>query len=130
MRGYGLTQSLAAVWSNFQAADWKFPEIPPRAILRRIGVDERWLDQSEFRRAHWFWEQRPVPLLGEHWPVYALVMAVAVALLAIPVWGVVLAGCWIVSAFVGIVRDIVRLARWRRNYESSVARLIRTSQTG
>ena len=73
--------------------------------------------------------QRPVPLLGEHWPVYALVMAVAVALLAIPVWGVVLAGCWIVSAFVGIVRDIVRLARWRRNYESSLARLIRTSQT-
>ena len=127
MRGYGLTQSLAAMWRNFQVGDWKFPELPPRAILRTIDMDEQWLDDSEFRRAVWFWEQRPGLLLGEHWPVYALVMIIAVALLWIPVWGVALAVCWIVLAFVGIVRDIVRLSRWRRNYESSRARLLRMS---
>jgi hypothetical protein len=128
LRDYGLTQSLAAMWSNFQAGDWRFPEIPPRAILRRIDIDEEWLDDAEFRRALWFWQQRPALLLGEHWPLYALVMLVAVALLWIPVWGVALASLWIVLAFVGIVIDIVRLSRWRRNYESSIARMLRISQ--
>jgi len=117
------------MWSNFQAGDWKFPEIPPRAILRSIDIDEQWLDDAEFKRALWFWEQRPALLLGEHWPLYALVMVLAVALLAVPVWGVALASLWIVLAFVGIVMDIVRLSRWRRSYESSIARLLRISQS-
>ena len=116
------------MWSNFQAGDWKFPEIPPGAILRSFDIDEQWLDDAEFKRALWFWEQRPALLLGEHWPLYALVMVLAVALLAIPVWGVALASLWIVLAFVGIVMDIVRLSRWRRSYESSIARLLRISQ--
>jgi hypothetical protein len=113
------------MWRNFQGGDWKFPELPPGAILRRIDINEHSLDDAEIRRALWFWEQRPGLLLGEHWPAYALVMIMAVALLGIPVWGVALASCWIVLAFVGIVRDIVRHSRWRRNYESSIARLLR-----
>jgi hypothetical protein len=116
------------MWSNFQAADWKFPELPPRAILKTIRLDERWLDDFELRRAQWLWERRPALMLGDDWPVYALVIIIALLLFLIPVWGVALSSCWILIAFAGIFRDIVRLSRWRRDYESSIARLVRSWQ--
>ena len=125
MKAYGLNQRLATMWSNFQAADWKFPELPPRAILKTIHLDARWLDDSELGRAQWLWERRPALMLGDDWPVYAFVIIIALLLFLIPVWGVALSGCWIMIAFAGIFRDIVRLSRWRRDYESSIARLVR-----
>ena len=125
MKAYSLSQRLATMWSNFQAADWKFSELPPRAILKTIRLDERWLDDFELRRAQWLWERRPALMLGEDWLVYALVIIIALSLFLIPVWGVALSGCWIMITFAGIIRDIVRLSRWRRDYESSIARLVR-----
>jgi len=68
LRDYGLTQNLAAMWRNFQAGDWKFPELPPRA--------------------------------GD------------------PGLGCCFGGLLDRFGIVGIVRDIVPLSRWRRNYES------------
>ena len=126
MKAYGLNQRLATMWSDFQAADWKFPELPPRAILKTIHLDARWLDDSELGRAQWLWERRPALMLGDDWPVYAFVIIIALLLFLIPVWGVALSGCWIMIAFAGIFRDIVRLSRWRRDYESSIARLVRS----
>jgi len=114
------------MWSNFQTGDWKYLEIPPHAILTGIHVDELWLDDSELRRAQWFWDQRPSLILGEDWLIYALVMLVGLALFLIPVWGVTLTCGWITFAFVGIFSDIVRLSRWRRDYEASIERLLRS----
>ena len=125
MKAYGLNQRLAKLWSNFQAADWKFPEQPPRAILKTIRLDKRWLDDFELRRTQWLWERRPALMLGEDWRVYALAIIIALSLFFIPVWGAALSGGWIMITFAGIFRDIVRLSRWRRDYESSIARLIR-----
>jgi hypothetical protein len=125
LKVYGLNQRLAAMWSDFQAADWKFPELPPRAILKTIHFDKRWLDNFELRRAQWLWERRPALMLGEDWRAYALVIIIALSLFLVPVWGAALSGCWIMITFTGIFRDIVRLSRWRRDYESSIARLIR-----
>jgi len=39
LKAFGLTQRMAKMWSDFLATDWKFPEIPPRAILTNIYVD-------------------------------------------------------------------------------------------
>jgi hypothetical protein len=128
LKTYGLNQRLATLWSNFQAADWKFPELPPRAILKTIHPEKRWLDDFELRRAQWLWERRPGLMLGEDWAVYALVLVIALSLFLIPVWGAALSGCWAMIVFAGIFRDTVRLSRWRRDYESSVARLIRNSE--
>jgi hypothetical protein len=112
--------------SDFLAADWKFPEMPPRAILTKIEVEKFLLDDAELKRAQWFWNRRPSLILGEDWLVYALVMLVGFGLFLIPLWGVTLAGCWIMAALVGIFSDIVRLSRWRRDYEQSIARLLRS----
>jgi hypothetical protein len=117
---------LKNMWSDFLAAGWKFPEMPPRAILTKIEVEKFLLDDAELKRAQWFWNRRPSLILGEDWLVYALVMLVGFGLFLIPLWGVTLAGCWIMAALVGIFSDIVRLSRWRRDYEQSIARLLRS----
>ena len=117
---------LKNMWSDFLAADWKFPETPPRAILTKIEVEKFLLDDAELKRAQWFWNRRPSLILGEDWLIYALVMLVGFGLFLIPLWGVTLAGCWITAALVGIFSDIVRLSRWRRDYEQSIARLLRS----
>jgi hypothetical protein len=119
---------LKKMWGDLLAGDWKFPEMPPRAILTRIQVDKFVLDDSELKRAQWFWNRRPALILGEDWLIYALVMLVGFGLFLIPLWGVALACCWITFALVGIFSDIVRLSRWRRDYEQSIARLLRSSQ--
>jgi hypothetical protein len=53
-------------------------------------------------------------------------MFVGLALSLIPALGITLSCCWITFAFVGIFSDIVRLSRWRRDYEVSIARLLRS----
>jgi hypothetical protein len=119
---------LKKMWSDVLAADWKFPEMPPHAILAKIQVDKISLDDAELKRAQWFWNRRPSLILGEDWLVYALVMLVGFGLFLIPLWGVTLACSWITAALVGIFSDIVRFSRWRRDYEQSIARLLRSSQ--
>ena len=119
---------LKKMWSDLLAADWKFPEMPPRAILTKIHFDKFLLDDSELKRAQWFWNRRPSLVLGEDWLGYALVILVGFALLWTPFLGVTLLCCWITAAFVGIFNDIVRLSRWPRDYEQSIARLLRSSQ--
>jgi hypothetical protein len=64
LKGFGLNQHLAKMWSDFLATDWKFPEIPSRAIQTKIHVDNLWLDESELKRAQWFWDRRPSLILG------------------------------------------------------------------
>ena len=119
---------LKNMWNDLLAANWKFPEMPPRAILTKIQADKFLLDDAEFKRAQWFWNRRPSLILGEDWLVYALVMLLGLGLFLVPFWGVTLSCSWITAALVGIFSDIVRLSRWRRDYEQSVARLLRSSQ--
>jgi len=88
LKAFGLTQRMAKMWSDFLATDWKFPEIPPRAILTKIYVDNLWLDDSELKRAQWLWDRRPSLILGEDWLVYAVVMLVGLALFLTPVLGI------------------------------------------
>ena len=128
LKAFGLTQRMSKMWSDFLATDWKFPEIPPRAILTKIHVDSLWLDDSELKRAQWLWDRRPSLILGEDWLVYALVMLVGLALFLTPVLGITLSCCLITFAFAGIFSDVVRLSRWRRDYEVSIARLLRSLQ--
>ena len=129
MKDYGLNQRLATMWSDFQAADWKFPELPPRAILKTIHLDKRWLNDFEFRRAQWLWERRPALILGEDWRVYALVIIITLSLFLIPVWGAAFSGCWRMIAFARICRDIVRLSRWPETTSQALSAWFETWKT-
>ncbi len=128
MKGHGLVQRISIIWSNFLAGEWKFPELPPRAMLEAMPLEVRWLNDFELKRAQWLWERRPVLILREDWPAYAFVVLIALAPLLIPVWGIALSCAWMALAFAAIFIDIVRLSRWRRDYEISIVRLLRQSE--
>jgi hypothetical protein len=74
------------------------------------------------------WSRKPRSLLGKGTPGYILVMSAGLPLLLLPGFGVLLAAAWYVATFVAFVRDRVRSARWRREYEVSIVRVIRSSR--
>jgi hypothetical protein len=84
------------------------------------------VDLDEFVRANWMWERRPGLLLGESFLGYLIALLVEFGLLLIPNVGILLAlGC-LSGMLLLVARDMVRLVRWRNQYESSIARLIRS----
>jgi hypothetical protein len=128
LKGHGLIRRISITWSNFLAGEWKFPELPPQAMLEAMRLEVRWLNAFELKRAQWLWERRPVLILREDWPAYAFVVLIALAPLLIPVWGIAVSCAWMTLAFAAIFIDIVRLSRWRRDYEISIVRLLRQSE--
>jgi hypothetical protein len=116
-------------WKDFHADQkWKFPELPPSQFKRRLEFNRLGFDLSELERANWFWRRRPCLILGQGLPGYLLVVFVGVLLLFVPKIGVPLDfGCLFV--FYGVIAlDTVRLVRWRRQYETSISRLLRMPQ--
>lgn len=86
------------------------------------------IDYAEFQRVEWMWNRKPRPLLGEGVSGYLLLVFVALVLLFIPHLGVLFAAAWCLVMFAAIANDTVRLARWRREYESGMVRVIRSSR--
>ena len=82
------------------------------------------IDNDELARANWFWRRRPrlLPVVSSIvWLIVAL--GLPLWLFVVPVIGVPL----LIVAPVIVNTDIVQSARWRRQYESSIDRLFRTS---
>ena len=114
-------------WQDFNATNhWSFPELPPRDILRSLDSHISDVDHDEFVRAQWMWKRRPGPLLGKTLLVYLVAILIGFVLLLIPAAGILVACCWLSGMFLVIAQDVVRLVRWRRQYESSIARVIRS----
>ena len=115
-------------WKDFNSEDrWRFPEIAPWQIQRSLGNPI--VDYWERVRAEWMWQRRQRPFLGAGAFGYALIVAVSVSLLLIPVVGIFLEAAWLPGCFLLIALDVVRNVRWRRDYEKSLCRMIRTMQS-
>jgi hypothetical protein len=115
-------------WKDFISEDqWRFPEIAPRQIERSLGNPV--VDYWERVRAEWMWHRRPRPFLGAGVFGYALIVAVSVSLLLIPVVGIFLEAAWLPGCFLLVALDVVKNVRWRRDYEKSLCRMIRTMQS-
>ena len=117
----------ANFWSDFNSEnEWRFPDVAPWRLQGLLG----WpiLDQAEHIRAEWMWRRRPRLLLGEGIFGYCLVIGVGIALLFVPGTGILLDLVWLLINSLFIASDTVRLNRWRRDYEASLDRLIRTMQ--
>ena len=121
---HGLGQALSEVWHDLRAdPKWKYEQLTPIQLLEKSELRIRLPDSDELVRATWFWSRRPRLL-----SVASSILWITVAL-GLPFWlfripsiGVPL----IIVTAVVINTDLVRSLRWRRQYESSIDRLIRT----
>ena len=112
-------------WTDFQSEqDWRFPEVPPWQIYRYLGYPI--LDDSESLRAEWLWRRRPREILGRGVLGYTLLIVISILLLLIPLIGILIEAAWLFICSMLIASDVVRNVRWRRDYEVSLCRLIRT----
>jgi hypothetical protein len=120
-----------AIWSNFwkdfhSEHEWRFPEVPPWQIRRCLGYPI--FDYSERLRAEWLWQRRPRETLGRGVFGYLLVVVISIVLLLSHPVCIFVEGAWLLTCFMLIASDVVRNVRWRRDYEVSLCRLIRTMQ--
>jgi hypothetical protein len=121
---HSLGKALSEVWQDLQAVPkWKYEQLAPVQLLEKSALRVHLTDSSELVRATWFWSRRPRLL-----SIASSILWITVAL-GLPFWlfripsiGVPLT----IVATVVVNTDLVRSLRWRRQYESSIDRLIRT----
>ena len=87
------------------------------------------VDHWERVRAEWMWKRRPDPIMGEGAFGYVLIIIISVSLLLVPHIGILLDAIWLLSCLLLVAFDVVRNVRWRRDYECSLRRMIRTMRS-
>jgi hypothetical protein len=117
------SRHLVGFWRDLEDNQrWKYDELSPVQLLEKLKPDECPPNKDELARADFFWRRRPrlLPATGYiAWIIVAL--GLPAWLFVFPAIGVPLL---IISAVV-VNAGIVRSVRWRRQYESSIDRLIR-----
>ncbi|HZC34137.1 MAG TPA: hypothetical protein VE242_00915 [Chthoniobacterales bacterium] len=122
-----LLSRLHDFWRDFNAGTrWKFPESSPSYLLHSLDLDPNQVDHSEFVRAQWMWDRKPKPRFGDGLSGFLFLVFIGLLLLLIPYFGIPLSVAWCCTMLVAIAKDTVRSTRWRRTYESSILRVIRT----
>jgi hypothetical protein len=117
-------------WRDFNTVEhWRFPELPPCYLLHAMDLPYNTVDQDELVRARWMWNRRPKPLVGDHTSTYVVFVLLALLLLLIPRLGILLALVWCAAIASAVAKEAVRMKRWRRQYESSIARVIRSRRS-
>ena len=125
----GLVNRWRVFWKDFNCKeDWRFPESPPVELQKSLDVPWSFVDRGEYVRAEWMWSRKPKLILGESGLGYAILILAALLLLLIPHVGVLLAIAWCFTALSAIARDIVCSIRWRREYEVSINRIMRSDR--
>jgi hypothetical protein len=118
--------------------DWHYPELPPPLLPQLMAPKLSLHDDPELSRAIWFWLRRPKVTLYESRTALlvkgsCVLLALTIALVDWPPRSIstlateviILAFC--VAIEIGAIMHRVRVIRWRREYELSVHRLIRTT---
>src|SRR6266446_4076678 len=119
---------LREVWQDFQDdPHWKYEQLSPVQLLEKSEFHRHPADNDELARANWFWSRRPRFLQVASCTVWLfLALGLPFWLLIVPSIGVPL----LILAVVIVATEIVRSVQWRRQYELSIDRLIRTSTNG
>ena len=117
---------LRDLWQDFQDNHhWKYERLSPVQLLEKSNLHRNSTDIDELARANWFWSRRPrlLPAASD--------IAWLIVVLGLPFWLFSVAAIGAPLLIVAVVMagiEIVRSVRWRRQYESSIGRLIRTSK--
>jgi hypothetical protein len=102
---------------------WRLPELSPCDLLRSLHYDIRDVDRAEFVHAEWMWNRKPKSSLGDDLPILVFI---GLVLLLIPYAGTMLALVWCFAMLLVFAKDAVGLVRWRYEYESGIARAVRS----
>jgi hypothetical protein len=125
----GLVNRWRVFWKDFNLDEhWRFPELSPVQLQKSLDVPWSFIDRGEYVRANWMWSRKPRLILGEGGLGYAILILVALLLLLIPQVGVFLTTAWCFTMLGAIARDVVRTIRWRRDYEVSITRIMRSQR--
>jgi hypothetical protein len=125
----GLLNRWRVFWKDFNLDEhWRFPELSPVQLQKSLDVPWSFIDRGEYVRANWMWSRKPKLILGEGGLGYAILIFVALLLLLIPQVGVFLTTAWCFTMLGAIARDVVRTIRWRRDYEVSITRIMRSQR--
>lgn len=121
------TEHLVRFWNDlYDDQVWKYDELPPVELLEKAEIQFQTVPGAELDRANWFWRRRP--------GVLSAVASVSWFLMAIGapfcVMRPLIGSPLLVGSIVLVLVTIVRLVRWRREYELSVDRIMRTSGNG
>jgi hypothetical protein len=112
-----------ALYRNLQDVQgWKYHEGSPLQLPETLNIDRYTMDRDELERAYFFWNRKPRLLQSitrGAWVISAL--GLPICLFHFPVIG----GLLLVISLVLTNTNIVRSARWRRQYELSIHRLLR-----
>jgi hypothetical protein len=122
------TKRLTELWRDLQDDQyWKYEASSPVQILEKLKLDRCQQNNDELARADWFWNRRPRLLRATTYFAWLLAaLGPPFWLFIIPAIGVPLL---IISAVV-VDAEIVQAVPWRRQYELSIDRLVRTSING
>jgi hypothetical protein len=102
---------------------WKYEELPPAALIKSLHLESAAIDQNEFRRAEWFWSRRP-KVLSESLSFFFFYLTVAVCLFYLVPDTIPFLLLWMVAGASCAFVDGIRLNRWRKEYESSITRVV------
>jgi hypothetical protein len=117
------SERFTALYRNLQDVHgWKYREASPLQLLETLNVDRYTMDRDELERAYFFWTRKPRLLQSitrGAWVISAL--GLPICLVTFPVIG----GLLLLISLALANANIVYSARWRRQYELSIHRLLR-----
>ena len=135
------SDGLLTIWKDLTSEPaWRYEELPPFLLSQLTRSDLFEVSDSELPRAIWFWFRRPKLMFYDSVALVVVAVCVVISLsIALVNWPgtsmhrrlselIIL----VFEAVVGIYLVIQRLRffRWRREYERSIDRVIRTIHPG
>jgi hypothetical protein len=123
-KGIGFRKRVGKVWHYLQTEQcWKYEELPPIEILEALAFNCRPSDDDELDRANWFWNRRPFLLsTASCLLLFAVAFGLPFWIFVVPCLGLPL----LVITILTVCANVAQSVSWRRQYESSIDRLIRT----
>jgi hypothetical protein len=132
---------LLTIWRDLTTEPvWKYEELPPFRLSQLTKLDLLEASDSELARAIWFWCRRPKLIFHDSAASIIVALCVLVSLfIALVNWPgtsmpervaemVILLLELVVEIYLVVQR--LKFLRWRREYERSIDRLIRTIHPG
>ena len=132
---------LSASWTELTTEpDWKYDELPPFLLSQLTESDLFEASDSELARVIWFWCRRPKLMFHDSAALAIVALCVLISLsIALVSWpgtspakriDEVIVVLLELAAAVYVTGHRLRFLRWRREYERSIDRLIRSLHPG
>jgi hypothetical protein len=132
---------LLAIWRNLITEPvWKYEELPPFLLSQVTKLDLVEASDSELSRVMWFWLRRPKLMFHDSAALMTVALCILISLsIALVNWpgtsmarrvAEVIILLFEVAVEMYLIGHRLKFLRWRREYERSIDRLIRTLHPG